>query len=265
MELKIKNSCGADVFWEIQGPGVFTSGVNSKEASFQATYEAGTIIVTANLTNLCAQCGGPIETLMIEFDIITPEATFLQLDDFPNGDLGVHEKDRVSAGFVANVFILPDDVNFYNVKFQEGDPMPEISGDYFVEADRIIHNPSPPHQASDMVYPGKGTKLANNDLISFYFYCDGDGDNERDAGQTGTYKYDIEYYYVNESTEPDAAVPFDILDQDFGNINNAATPPGNPKNLTSKRSRVSHALANITYNLKDPTTTVNFAPLLNCN
>lgn len=266
VELRIKNSCGANVNWTIQGNGVLTSSGVGPSATFQATYEGGTVTAIANLTGACVECGTNI-VLTVQFDVITPESVFLELDNFVNGAPGrTHEQYRVSAGMVAKTYIMPDDVNFYNVTFQEDNVMPTINGPYFVPADMVPHIPANPVQASDIVFPNKGTRLPNQDIISSYNYCrlSPGIPNSRDASLRGSYKYDITQYYLNQSGG-NIWQAFDILEQDFHNIISDNIPANNSRNLIRKRSSISGVEVLEFFSLQDPSTAINLAPPLGCN
>lgn len=262
VEVRIKNKCGATVFWEINGVGVLTSDPNDQsKVTFQAHWTPGELRITANLTGLCPDCGGPNSSVELVFQVIKPTGVFIEKINTPiTNEIGMHEQYRVSAGFFANTYILPDNVNFYNVTFQEDNCAPSlVEGEYFLSPPvipSINHIPALEVKASDMVHPNKGTLLPFPDKIEFKWKCRSD----KDPALQGTYNYDIIQYFKDETANPNVWQPIDILYQYSTNLGGA-----NSIYSVSKKSASNNSSSFVNFRIDDPTTSFQLDPLLNCH
>ena len=195
VEVRIKNKCGATVFWEINGVGVLTSDPNDQsKVTFQAHWTPGELRITANLTGLCPDCGGPNSSVELVFQVIAPNGMF-----FDNNTANTtypmniyHLNNRVSAGYHSDSYLLPANVNFYNIRIREGHANGVINGPYFTGVP-APHLDNAYIGMTDVVHPTKGTYVGFADRIRLIHSCRDNINPEL----PGTISYDIPNYYEN--------------------------------------------------------------------
>lgn len=259
VEVRIKNRCGATVRWEIEGQGK-KRGENNRTFTFQAGWTPGKIKVKATLYNLDGDCSSCNRNLVLEFEVVAPNGIYIERIPTPiTGEEGIHEQYRVSCGYLANIYILPDNVNFYNVTFQEGTCMPSrVDGPYHAGRPLALHVPADPTEATKFVSPGKGTQLKNPDEIYFGFDCRA----RTNPSLEGVYNYEIDQFYLNKDiTAFDDWKRFEILYQFSSNLGGENSIFG-----VSKKSATNPAHTSFkNYRVNDLTTSFQFEPLLNCD
>lgn len=215
LERNRNNKCGIPTWKIISGGGKFLIGQNpateqtehigGEEIVFQAGYNQETVTIEVKLNNPSDDCNSSCEsTLRITFNVIEPNGVYFdeiqQLNiDIESGIacIGInHILNRPSAGFQAKYYILPDNVNFYNIEFQEGRAAGEFDGTYW---EGYNTNSYPEHKEwpfrsktkSDQVFPGKGT-FGGVDNIYLEFLCARD----RDPTRPGSVTYKIPWRYA---------------------------------------------------------------------
>ena len=168
--------------------------------------------------------------LSSHFDVIKPTGVYY--DGFSSPLVNTfHLKNRVSTGFVTDNYLLPDNVNFYNVEVKKGvapaviqPPIPPAVESYF------NGNP-PPHpansfkQCKDVVHNGKGTKIDGPDIVRFIHSCRLD----KNPILYGLFSYDIPQIYKD---------PKNNTEHEFCKINQSSETIGVVKNSTHKISKI---------------------------
>lgn len=197
VEVRIKNKCGATVKWKITGVGTLTSDPNDQnQVSFQAHWNPGEIHITAYLTGLCSDCGGPISSIELVFQVIQPTGIFFDNSATEPHCPGIyHYKFQPSAGYSADSYLQPATVNFYKVRIREEEAIGLPSGEYFSIPQNIpLHEANILTPCKDLVFPGKGTKVMIADNIYTNFRCRSD----RDPNLQGKIEWNIPNLYRDE-------------------------------------------------------------------
>lgn len=221
-------NCSNFTNWKISGPGVL-SNQTQNFCNFQAQWTPGKIKITAELN------GGPPgcefvcpRTLELEFEVVAPNDMYFDNSSItPPCPGNPHLQFWPSAGYFADNYLLPDDVNFYNVLIREKEAPINVSGIYF-----LLGQPFNPHPANaygrctSIVVPGKGTKVLDEDHIYMEFYCR----QHRDPFLPGTIWYNIDTEYRDLKNNMD--IKFTTVLQAGENIGFST----NPKFTTSKRN-----------------------------
>jgi hypothetical protein len=270
LEVCIVNRCG-DPRWSIEGPGQLVSGNRSVvQVEVDKIASSGDTVTVKAKFSTCPE--GCPDSLEIKFEVILPNALYMEpLTPIPPGWSinSIHEQFRVSGGFVAETYALPDSVNFYNIEFGEAAAMPNSFGPYMSQMGNIPSHlfQSPQPTVSQLVIPGKGTLLAP-DEISHVFLCrvsafpDTTILNPTSSAESNLYgivRYDIEQLYV---TEDGSLATFCTAQQSARNSGGA----NSYLRIRKKTVGSSVGRAEVINRLNDPThLPTNFSfPLLNC-
>ena len=159
-------SANQPVEWSIKGSLLEKEEKTATELDFIASDQAGIIRVTAK-----TEC----EEQSIEFSVIQPTGIkFVKIKD-------VHVHNLLSAGFVAQLYLQPPNVNFYRVSIQELDSPAYGGTGLFVGENGSLHG-GPEYQANGgrselLIAQGysneHGTLMGGNDMpmSARYKYC----------------------------------------------------------------------------------------------
>jgi hypothetical protein len=117
-----------------------------------------------------------------EIEIVAPNGIFAEKNYSQCQDLCLHEECKPSAGFQSNIYLTPNDVNFYNIRvkefvannFDKTKPEDGCTGNLFKCADCPVHTPNDEYTEMKSFEQGKGT-LIGTDLayLSTGKYCHG--------------------------------------------------------------------------------------------
>ena len=175
-----------------------------------------------------------------------------------NDEPGIHFVNRVSAGYHAKMYFMPDNVNFYNCRHVEQDNLPNyVTGDYHLLppiTPLFSHSPSTePGLLTDEVWPGKGTRLEGTDFIGFNFWCRGD----KDPSLFGVYSYRIGQFVVDEYGLDHG---MDIVNQTSINIGGVANSEFNLDKWSAQLPQSPNATGALQTRVEDPTNLYNALP-----
>lgn len=250
--VSVKNfsSC-TNVNWEVVNepntgadpPECILDGASTADhfAWFKAGFKPGRVTIKARITG-CVSCPDPTN-LEVEFEIIQPTGVYFEpIAPCSEGPV-LHDHNYPSAGYVANIYLMPDDVNFYNVETKElgtsNAGNGEVSlggttcdGPYYASSNMSCSG----HPAAtswipftNTVVPGKGTKTMATDRIYMLLRCK----NNADATLAGYKLWEIGWVYRRGTDE----VPFSIVEQrgeNFGGPNSKfQTSKGNSNKAAS--------------------------------
>ena len=250
-----RNKCGKPV-WNVTGNAILISSTD-EQAKIKMKYMAGQAVVKVSLSGglKCHYDCDNLE-LSIEYVVIVPANVYMEKTTTPiTSESGMHEQYRVSCGFYSKVFIGPDNVNFYNVSFQEDNALSDNTGSYHqvIPTPVINHIPTLPVSGTTTVVSGKGTLLQNEDIVEAKLYCR----SIVDPTLQGTMTFDIIQYYFEPGTT--TLFPFDLTAQKH--INYGGT---NSKFESIKTSAQLGISASHYFYLNDPTTIFQLDPLMGC-
>ena len=229
--LFILNPCPGQIGgqWQITNAGTEAEIISSSNgvAEFKAGFKPGFFRIEFTLTGPgmsgeCSSCPNPIG---IEYTGEAPTGVFYEknmAEDPATASLNaIHMKHRPSAGFYANMYIMPNDVNFYKIKIKESGPAEtpkDCGGIYWdgLQAYCLDHQPNPFYlPATSVVVPGKGTLFTGVDKIGSFWFCNEGSPavpiaETWDATLPGYKQYDITLYYeyIDPNTGASANVPF---------------------------------------------------------
>lgn len=155
-------------------------------AWFDAGFKPGKVIIRAKLNNLKQNCANCDTNLEMEIEILEPKGVVFEYRydcmDNPNyvANTPMHVNDKISMFYKADYYLLPDDVNFYNVITRELEVEADCPGLYWnqlVDPDEYCpkgHGPSEFNEMSRDWKLGKGTKGAERDNIGQVWFCNKD-------------------------------------------------------------------------------------------
>lgn len=154
-EVKLTFSLGV-AHWTVAGKG-FLSTDTGATVSYSAPDVAGTDVITAT---------GSGCTATIQFTIVAPASVHMD-----RVTAVWHYKDLPTVGMGTNIYIGPDDVSFYNIRFRELEVGATASGIYDCKNGTGHHPNANSLPASTTVTAGKGTRMNAHDNC-YSGYCE---------------------------------------------------------------------------------------------
>ncbi|MBD2341672.1 DUF4157 domain-containing protein [Calothrix sp. FACHB-156] len=191
-ESTLKKYPGKKLEWkQTKGKGTLLDTNDTGQANYVADSEAEDVIL---------ECKPELgeehsETVLTEkFQVIEPNAGKVQQLEGTNI---WHKADAWHVAFVANLFVLPQNVSFSAIKFQEGQAPPQITGhwqaptgDHQMGGEETMFPPGQPH--ADTVNQVKTTDWIQSGTYSM--------SDRLENTESGTFKWEIPWIYILGST-----------------------------------------------------------------
>ncbi len=239
LEVRIQNRCGANVQWSVTGSGGAALQITNSTNDFctlQAKWKPGIVAVHATLSGLNPECASCNTQLQVWYNIIAPNDIYFDntstnpsctASQAAHAMYVIHHYGYPSGGLNSDNYLLPETVNFYNVRVKEGTAPGVLNGLYWLPTDNPTAHPANNYiSCSSMVYPGKGTKVSADDDIFYEFKCK----NVRTPIDPGSASHTIPMYYRDEVTGGDIFM-FNVIQSGENHGG-----PGNPNFTVSKKN-----------------------------
>jgi hypothetical protein len=153
VELRLDPSSISPVTWSISGDGTLSAGMGNA-VIFTAHDQASSPTITANFAG--HECS-------VDFNVIQPSGVLFE-NVGPMGWGCPPAQTWIGGNYMAQVYIQPDTVNFYNIQLYESHAVAQKT-EYFHDKDILDHPNNGPHNITGYIY-GKGSSLEHLDFIS---------------------------------------------------------------------------------------------------
>lgn len=202
----------AGAIWSVRsGPGVVVVSADGHTATFTATDTASetewaTVVLKADNVDAVA---------VVVFEVVRPNKGRLDLVSAASSyyQPNYQNQGKPSAGFAAWMYLLPNDVSFMNVEFQEGGGVCVAEG-AFRTYNGVVHTRGtlqPPAQGYTWAQPWKVTDLGTQFHAEDHVQCVAESWNPNDPQlSTGRMKWPIEWIYRVKGQQGDGKV-FDTV------------------------------------------------------